>query len=160
VSNHSTALPVDSTRQESPIYAYVALSLLTGIRTEEARALRWEHVDFDGNPDADPPMPPHVDVWTSVRAHGDVKTPKSRRTLGLPELAVTALRKQVQRQETDRNAAEPLGLWHDTGFVFTTAFGTSLDVANVRRSFRAVCKAAGIGEGWTPRDLRHASFYL
>jgi hypothetical protein len=25
--------------EESPIYAYVALSLLTGVRTEEARAL-------------------------------------------------------------------------------------------------------------------------
>jgi integrase len=140
----------------SPIYAYVALSLLTGIRTEEARALRWEHVDIDGEPGADPPVPPHVDVWTSVRAHGDVKTPKSRRTLGLSEVAVTALRKQLQLQQTERKVAEELGQWHDTGLVFTTAFGTALDAANVRRSFRTVCKAAGIGESWTPRDLRHS----
>ena len=27
------------------------LSLCTGVRTEEARALRWEHVDF-GDPDS------------------------------------------------------------------------------------------------------------
>ena len=26
------------------------LSLTTGIRTEEARALRWDHVDLDGDP--------------------------------------------------------------------------------------------------------------
>jgi integrase len=32
------------------LYAYVVLSLLVGIRTEEARALRWDHVDLDGNP--------------------------------------------------------------------------------------------------------------
>jgi len=45
------------------LYAYVVLSLLVGIRTEEARALRWDHVDLDGDPDAEPPVPPHVDVW-------------------------------------------------------------------------------------------------
>jgi len=44
------------------LYAYVVLSLLVGVRTEEARALRWDHVDLEGNPDADPPVPPHVDV--------------------------------------------------------------------------------------------------
>ena len=42
--------------------AYLALSLMTGIRTEEARALTWEHVDLDGDPAADPPVPPHVAV--------------------------------------------------------------------------------------------------
>ena len=57
------------------LYAYVVLSLLVGVRTEEARALRWDHVDLDGDPDADPPVPPHVDVWRSVRAHG---TPRRR----------------------------------------------------------------------------------
>jgi hypothetical protein len=44
------------------------LSLLAGIRTEEARALRWEHVNLDGDPVATPPVPPHVAVWRSVRA--------------------------------------------------------------------------------------------
>jgi integrase len=39
--------------------------------------------------------------------------------------------------------------------VFTTTLGTALDAANVRRSFRTVCKDAKIGESWTPRDLRH-----
>lgn len=29
--------------------AYVIVSLTTGIRTEEARALRWDHVDLDGD---------------------------------------------------------------------------------------------------------------
>lgn len=39
--------------------------------------------------------------------------------------------------------------------MFATATGTPLDAANVRRFFRAVCTAAGIGPGWTPRQLRH-----
>jgi integrase len=60
--------------------AYAILSLTTGIRTEEARALRWDHVDLDGNPAARLPVPPHIAVWRSVRLHGDTKTEKSRRT--------------------------------------------------------------------------------
>jgi len=123
--------------------AYVMLSLCTGVRTEEARALRWQHVDF-GDPASVPPRPASVAVWRSVRSRGDTKTSKSRRTLGLPELAVTALR-ALHEQMTP----EPGEL------VFCTAGGEPLDAANVRRSFRVVCKTAGIGPQWTPRELRH-----
>src|SRR5690242_17239749 len=135
------------------LYAYVVLSLLVGIRTEEARALRWDHVDLDGNPDAEPPVPPHVDVWRSVRAHGDTKTKKSRRSLGLPRMAVDVLREHQQQQAAARRRAGVL--WQDNGLVFTTALGTQLDAADVRRSLRTICKRAGIREEWTPRELRH-----
>ena len=70
------------------------VSLLTGARTEELRALRWEHVHLDGNPEARPPIPPRIEVWRSVRQGGDTKTRKSRRTLALPARCVEALRKQ------------------------------------------------------------------
>jgi integrase len=123
--------------------AYIMLSLSTGVRTEGARALRWEHVDF-GAPDGVPPRPASVAVWRSVRARGDTKTRKSRRTLSLPQLAVTAL--QALHKDSE---PQPRDL------VFSTATGQALDAANVRCSFRAVCAAAGIGPGWTPRELRH-----
>src|SRR5215472_8748901 len=135
------------------LYAYVVLSLLVGIRTEEARALRWDHVDLDGHPGADPPVPPHVDVWRSVRAHGDTKTKKSRRSLGLPRMAVDVLREHQERQAAARRRAGVL--WQDNGLVFTTALGTQLDAADVRRSLRTICRRAGIAEEWTPRELRH-----
>ena len=135
------------------MHAYIALCLATGIRTEEARALRWEHVDF-GDPVASPPVPASAAVWRSVRSHGDTKTEKSRRTLALPEMAVTALRAHRERQAGDRAAA---GLtWSERDLVFSTRTGAALDAANVRREFRAVCKAAQIGEHWTPRELRHS----
>jgi integrase len=135
------------------LYAYVVLSLLVGVRTEEARALRWDHVDLEGDPDAEPPVPPHVDVWRSVRAHGDTKTRKSRRSLGLPRMAVEALAEQLQRQATVRQRAGTL--WQDNGLVFTTAHGTQFDAADVRRSLRMICRKAGIAQEWTPRELRH-----
>jgi site-specific recombinase XerD len=40
--------------------------------------------------------------------------------------------------------------------VFCTGVGTPLAAGNVRRSFRSITKAAGLGEGWTPRELRHS----
>jgi len=135
------------------LYAYVVLSLLVGIRTEEARALRWDHVDLEGDPDVDPPVPPHIDVWRSVRAHGDTKTKKSRRSLGLPKMAVEVLREHLQRQADARLRAGVL--WQDNGLVFTTALGTQLDAADVRRSLRTICRRAGLAEEWTPRELRH-----
>jgi integrase len=134
---------------EYRLYAYVILSLLVGLRTEEARALRWDHVHLD----ADSDLPPHVDVWRSVRAHGDVKTSKSRRSLALPATAVAALTEHQERQARARLRAGEL--WQEQGLVFTTSLGTRLDAGNVRRSLRAICRNAGIGENWTPRELRH-----
>jgi site-specific recombinase XerD len=40
--------------------------------------------------------------------------------------------------------------------VFNLSVGIPLDAANVRRSFRRIIKAAGIGENRTPRELRHS----
>ena len=103
--------------------AYVILSLTTGIRTEEARALRWDHVDLDGDPEARSPVPPSIAVWRSVRLHGDTKTEKSRRTLALPQNAVTALREHRKWQTEARLAAGPLR--QDTGLVFTRRPGSA-----------------------------------
>jgi integrase len=147
------SLAVLEAAQESRLNAYVVLSLTVGIRTEEARELRWDHVDLDGDPGAVRPVPPSVAVWRSVRQGGDTKTTKSRRTLALPQTAIQALREHRKRQAEDRLAAGPL--WQDHGLVFASAIGTPLDAANVRREFRKITEAAGLGAGWAPRDLRH-----
>jgi integrase len=135
------------------MHAYISLCLATGIRTEEARALRWEHVDF-GDPVAHPPVPASAAVWRSVRSHGDTKTEKSRRTLALPDMAVNALWTHKERQATERLAAGGQCSEHD--LVFSTRTGGALDAANVRREFKAACRAAKLGEHWTPRELRHS----
>ncbi len=136
----------------SPLGAYVVLCLLTGIRAEEAKALTWDHVDLDGDPAALPPVPPHVAVWRSVRAHGDTKTEKSKRTLRLPERAVAALREHLIRQADQRLRAGEL--WQDRDLVFCTSLGTPLDAANVRRSFKKITNSAGLGDSWKPLELR------
>jgi integrase len=142
----------DVRRPATLMHAYIVLSLLVGVRTEEARALCWEHVDLDGDPDAESVIPPHVAVWRSVRVHGETKTERSRRTLGLPQMAVEALRALLESQADERLLAGER--WLDGGLVFTTHLGTALDAGNVRKMFKRICRAAGIGDSWTPRELR------
>ncbi|MGH3427945.1 MAG: tyrosine-type recombinase/integrase [Pseudonocardiaceae bacterium] len=136
--------------EPSPLCAYIVLSLLLGARTEELRALTWDHVDLVGQPDADPEVLPSIAVWHSVRAGGDTKTRKSRRTLALPTRCVTALQAHRVHQDTARKLAE-------RNLVFASAVGTELDAHNVRRAFRKVVGAAGlVPTEWTPREMRHS----
>jgi len=132
--------------EESPLRAYIVVSLLIGARTEELRALRWEDVDLVGRPDDEPPEPPSISVVRSVRVGGDTKTARSRRRLGMPLRCVDAL-----RRHQGKSTSPPAGL------VFATRNGTALDSHNVRRSFRRVVAAAGLDPAaWTPRELRHS----
>jgi integrase len=133
---------------------YVVVSLLTGARTEELRELTWAHVHLTEKETADDLS--HIMVWRSVRAGGDTKTRKSRRSLALPTRCVMALTAQKERQTT---ASEHFGkVWRaDLGLVFTRRHGTGYDAAGVRRGFRKVAKAAGLDSArWTPRELRHS----
>jgi integrase len=93
-------------------------------------------------------------VWHSVRAGGDTKTRKSRRTLKVPQRCVDVLRDH-RRQDQMRQAAG--GKWKDNDLVFPSRVGTPADASHVRRSFRTVVAAAGLyPREWTPRELRHS----
>ena len=149
------------------LHAYVVLSLLAGIRTEEARALRWDHVVtwVDDSAGWQPVTSAGFDparagedryaiyVWRSERHGGDTKTGKSRRTLALPRRCVEALRQQQEQQERDLLMAGEL--WQEHGLVFASRVGTPLSVNNVIRAFRIITKKAGLGEDWVPREMRH-----
>ncbi|WP_037363509.1 site-specific integrase [Amycolatopsis orientalis] len=147
---------LNAAEEERSTYGeYTVVSLLTGARTEEARPLHWPEVDLAGKPLAEPPVPPHINVWRSVRVGGDTKTAKSRRSLALPGRAIDALERQKRRQDLQRRIARDR--WKEHGIVFASDVGTELDAANVRRGFRRVLKRAGLNpEDWTPRELRHS----
>jgi integrase len=139
------------------MHAYVVVSLLTGARTEEMRGLRWDHVvAYDEERQAWIPVTEAgwghkkfaLYVWRSVRASGDTKTKKSRRSLALPKRAAEVLRGL-------RNAcpAESQG----SVLVFCTATGEELDKDTVRRAFRKVLAGTSLDPArWTPRELRHS----
>jgi integrase len=146
--------------QGTRLEAYIVVSLLSGVRTEEARALRWDHVVAWAGEQWVPVLEAGFDheqvavfVWRAERAGGDTKTPRSRRTLALPRKCVEALREHRVQQAQDRLAAGPL--WQDHGLVFASAVGTPMDDHNVRRMFREITAEAGLGTGWVPREMRH-----
>jgi len=122
--------------------AYVVLSLLSGVRTEEARAITWDEVDLTGT----------VAVYRSVRVKGD--NTKSRRVLKLPTRAVPALRAHRTRQAAERLAAGER--WQEHGLMFCREDGTPLDRWHVRKEFQKITRAARLGGEWTPRELRHS----
>ncbi|MFI9843822.1 tyrosine recombinase XerC [Nonomuraea sp. NPDC051941] len=161
--NRQQAEAVLKAAKSSELHAYVVISLTTGVRTEEARALRWDHV-VAWIPESKSWRPVTevgfnyrkfaIYVWRADRDGGDTKTRKSRRTLELPKLAAQALRQHHVRQAAHKLKAGEA--WQDHNLVFCTSVGTQLDASNVRRTFRKITKQAGIGTAWTPRELRHS----
>ncbi|PPK65830.1 tyrosine-type recombinase/integrase [Actinokineospora auranticolor] len=156
------ALLLTAESDNSTIGAYVVVSLLSGCRTEEVRPLPWknlvrvskEELANRAASEADKPKA-HVNVWRSVRAGGDTKTRKSRRSLGIGDRCLAAFEAQeVRLQQVREDAGD---LWQENGLVFASETGTMLDAANVRRGFRRLAKAAGLNPNeWTPRELRHS----
>ena len=106
-------------------------------------------VDARDNRCAARPWPRAAD---NVRTHGETKTERSRRTLGLPAVTDQALRAWSGSQAGERLAAGDS--WQDTGLVFTNHLGAALDAGNVRKMFKRICTEAGTGDSWTPRELR------
>ena len=131
--DQAKALPAAS--EGTRLHAYVVLSLLVGIRTEEARALRRDHVvtwvdDPAGwQPVSSAGFDPAragagrfaIYLWRSGREGGDTKTEKSRRTLALPRRCAEALRQQHDQQGRDRQMAGDL--WQEHGLVFASTVG-------------------------------------
>ena len=166
-SRQSKSLTLDQAKailkasQGKRIHAYIALSIFTGVRTEEARPLKWENTHL--NPIKDQTcscrrvhaetLPPHVEVWRSVRKKGETKTLKSRRTVGLPDFIVEILTEYQaeQRERRERNGHRSEGIVH----VFGTRDDTVKEARNVRRFFRSIVAAAEVEGEWTPRELRH-----
>ena len=134
---------LDAARGER-LWPYVAVSMLGGIRTEEARALRWSEVDLEAGT---------VAVYRPVRRVGETKTEKSRRAFQIPEIAVAALRDLVLKQVAGRAKAGTA--WKENNLVFCTSLGGPLYATDVRTEFKRITGKASLGRDRTPRELRH-----
>ena len=119
--NLEQALAVLDTAKGERLWPYVAVSMLGGIRTEEARALRWSEVDLEAGT---------VAVYRSVRRTGETKTEKSRRVFQIPEIAVEALRDLVLKQAAYR--AKAGAAWKENDLVFCTRLGGPMYATDVR----------------------------
>jgi integrase len=82
------------------------------------------------------------------------KTRLSRRAIALSGDAVALLRSHRARQAEAKLLAGPA--YQDRGLVFATGIGTPIEPGNLRRSWLAITKAAGVS-GLRIHDMRHAS---
>ena len=142
--NLEQALAVLDAARGERLWPYVAVSMLGGIRTEEARALRWSEVDLEVGT---------VAVYRSVRRTGETKTEKSRRVFQIPEIAIEALRELVLKQAAYRAKAGTA--WKENNLVFCTSLGGPMYATDVRMGFKRITEKAALGRDWTPRELRH-----
>jgi len=129
--------------------AFIHLGFMTGASPDELRGLHWAEVD-DLDSDA-----PGIDVTRTLRHSGGTKTAARVRGLGLPQVAVDALKRHRKVQAAERLAAGED--WEDNDLVFCTRLGRSLDRGNVARAFKVICVKAGIGDAdkRVPYEMRH-----
>lgn len=130
--------------------ALYVLAIHTGMRQGELLGLKWDDVDLERG------------VLRLRRALvreggkvtlGDLKTPKSRRSIRLTRVAADALRAHLERQleEMERMGS----LYEPGGLVFATETGTLTNPSNLRnRSFKPLLKKAGL-PSICFHDLRH-----
>ncbi len=125
--------------------ALFVLSITLGLRPGELRKLSWDHVDLDNAV---------IHVWRSASRTGDVKTPKSKRSLVLPKRAVTALWAHRKRQAAERLTAG--AAWQDNNLVFCHEDGRMYTSDALNWRFGKMTRRAGIGH-WHAHEGRHTA---
>ena len=139
-------LGLDADADESRrLEALFVLSITLGLRPGELRKLSWDHVDLDNAV---------IHVWRSASRTGDVKTPKSKRSLVLPKRAVAALQAHKKRQAAERLAAG--AAWQDNNLVFCHEDGRMYTSDALNWRFGKMTRRAGIGH-WHAHEGRHTA---
>lgn len=131
--------------------ALYSVALAFGLRQGEALGLKWSDIDLD------------TGILRVRRASQriphqgtqlvETKTERSRRTLVMPPIVISALRSHRARQAMERLAAGEQ--WVDLDLVFPSAKGTLADGPNVTHRFHRLLQRAGLPP-MRFHDLRHA----
>jgi integrase len=130
--------------------AYITAAVMAGLRPGELLGLRWQDVDAKAGVIRVRVAAKRVD---GQRALADLKTPQSRRTLKMPAAVAVALAAQRRSQAEQRlKAGEG---WQDHGLVFAGHDGWLRWPQDVNVALKRLCRLAGIGEDWQPRETRH-----
>jgi integrase len=137
-----------------PHESLYALMLATGLRRGEALGLRWDDYDKESGTMQ---VRRQLQRLESGLVAVDTKTSTSRRSVNLPRGIVGMLE---TRREQQAEEAIFLGQeWINSGYIFTTKFGTPLDPRNLLREFKGICEDAGLGD-WHIHELRHSAASL
>jgi integrase len=121
-----------------PLHTLYLLALSTGLRRGELLALKWDDIDLEEG---------RLSVRRSLGRSStqgiviaEPKTPQGRRSVRLSEPIVAALRAHRRRQLEQRLSAGPE--WRESGYIFTTSIGTTLDPRNLGIDFKRMLTKA------------------
>jgi integrase len=136
--------------------AVYSVGLALGLRRGELLGLTWRDVDFDGA---------QLRVVRSLQRIGgrlqltETKTPKSRRTVPLPQYAIRALRSHRVRQFEERLATG--SDWQGSGLdlVFSNRTGGPVEPVNLHRAYKRLLTKAGL-PSIRFHNLRHSAASL
>ena len=135
--------------------AYLYTGIMCGLRPGELLGLRWEDVDA-----AEGVLRVRKSVKVTEHPDGrsrpsveDLKTERSKRTLVMPAAVASMLAAQRRDQAAGRLRAG--SAYEDHGLVLAQESGRPCWPVTVRSRFRALCRRAGLGEGWHPHEQRH-----
>jgi len=128
------------------------LAVKTGLREGELLGLKWIDLDWTTG---------LLQVRRQVQivpqrgfVFTDPKTKAGRRTVLLGNALIQALRKQVEKQNLDKQFAGTR--WKENGLIFASSVGTPTDLHNMTKEYREVLTKAGL-----PiirfHDLRHTA---
>ncbi|MFE5741131.1 site-specific integrase [Streptomyces celluloflavus] len=122
-----------------PLYPAYVLVLAMGFRRGEVLGLTWNSVNLDAG---EITVEQQLQRIARRLVHDETKTEASTAVLPLPEICATALHLRRKTQESVKQAAGEL--WTDSGFVFTTRYGTPIEPRNFNREFAARTDKAGV----------------
>ncbi len=124
---------------DDPLYAAYVLILVLGLRKGEILGLTWELVDLEAG---------ELYVGEQLQRVGrqvlrrETKTESSDAPLPLPSICLAALK--LRKAQQDRARETGSGRWTETGLVFTTRYGTSIEPMGFNRRFDYRIGKAGV----------------
>ncbi len=141
---------------DQPLGAMFLLMLRCGLRPGEAVAVHWDDLDGDV-----------LHIRHGLQRDGgraeivrQLKTKNSERPIRLPGEVVAAIAQHRKQQTRDRLAAP---VWLHPELMFTSSNGGLVDPANLRRSWKAICRdlnvTVTVGDKTrhpAPNELRHS----
>ena len=133
------------------------MALAVGLRQGEALGLRWEDVNLEAETLSVKATLQKTEAGEYVLV--EPKTDKSRRTLNLPDVCISALRIHLNRQAEEK-ARLKYEVWGNSwNLVFTREDGSPLSRSSVSHGFQRLLEREGINKHRF-HDLRHTAATL